>query len=326
MKLSGLSKTKHRRFWLLLLMFGLIAIAAAVFLLVGLQATQVVKDELPKLQPSPSPTAPPGTFSFTRLVGQTLDPATAEPYVQNIPGVHGLGLFDNTLYVSSWKDRAVYKVDLATGQRKRLADELDGAHDMALDDDGKLVTPLYGEDRVVKIDPKTGRVSELAREALSGPNGIAKARGGGFYVTNAKSGTVVKISSDGQQVDTIATGLKEPAGIISDPDNILYVAQYADPVNSVIQVFDNGQIRPLITGLTNAETLLRDEERNLIVGHVVDGHAALSLFKRGGTTTQLLLQTDYPGPMVGPVTDEQYLYFESAGQSTVYRIALPQVQ
>lgn len=327
MKLPGKKKTTHRA-----LLFGLtlalIAGAAGLFLLIGLQTSKVAKDELTKLNPTPTPTAgfPNTKFSFAGLVGRTLDPATIEPYLKNTPGVHGLGVFDNALYVSSWSDRAVYKVDLATGQRKRLADELDGAHDMVLDGDGKIVTPLFNEDRVVRIDPKNGRVSELTDEGLSGPNGIAKARDGGFYVSNAKSGTVVKISSDGGQVDTVASGLKEPAGIVSDTDNILYVAQYGDPVNSVIQILDNGQVRPLITGLTNAETLLRDDERNLIVGHVANGRTALSLFKRGGTTVQPLLTTGNPGPMVGPATDRKYLYFESAGQSTVYRIPLPQVQ
>ncbi len=322
MKLPGKPKTTHRVL-LFLLTVALIAGAAGLFLLIGIQTSQVAKRELTKLSPTPSPTtgflnAP---FSFENLAGKTLDPADTEAFVKGIPGVHGLGAFDGSLYVSSWADRAIYKIDLATGQRRQLADELNGAHDMVLDN-GQIVTPLYNENRVVKVDPKTGRVSELAR-GFSGPNGIAKARDGGFYISNAKGGTVVKVSKDGKGVRTIASGLKEPAGIISDPDNILYVAQYADPVNSVVQIFDNGEIRPLVSGLTGAESLLRDDRRNLIIGHVQDGHAALSFFKRGGTAAQPLLLTGNPGPMVGPVTDKKYLYFESAGGSTVYRIRLP---
>lgn len=321
-----MSAKKHtkRHFWLLTFLIGLIAVAAGLFLLIGVTTIKVAEHELSRTNRSPNPTTGfhNATFSFGNLAGRTLNPAGISVAAGGISGVHGLGVFDGALYVSSWTDRAVYKIDLATGQQRQLADELNGAHDMALDDTGRIVTPLFGEDRVVRIDPKSGRVSELAR-GFSGPNGIAKARDGGFYISNAKAGTVVKVSKDGKSIRTIATGLKEPAGIISDPDNILYVAQYGDPVNSVVQVWDNGQVKPLVTGLTGAETLLRDDERNLIIGYVANGRAALSFFKRGGTAVQPLLTTDQPGPMVGPVTDRKYLYFESAGGSTVYRIRLP---
>lgn len=299
----------------------LIAAGAALFFLVGVATSKVAKNEITKLGPTPTAVPTAKRFSFGQLKTEQIDPSKIKPFVTGIGGLHGLGLFNGNLYVSSWAEKKIYKVDIATGQRKLLADELNGAHDMVQDGDGSIVTPLFNENRVVKINSQTGQVKTVAT-GFDGPNGIAKARSGGYYISNAKSGTVSKINPDGT-VHQVAANLKEPAGIISDPDNILYVAQFADPINSVIQVFDNGKVQPLVGGMTNAETLLRDEERNVIVGDVVNGKAAMSYYPRGGTTARTVLVTELPGPMVGPVTDGTYLYFESAGGDTVYRVPLP---
>jgi hypothetical protein len=309
---------RKRRVTLIGLMIILIGLAAGLFLLIGVRASQVANQELARRRPAPTHTAAPGQLSFAKLVGARLNAGDVSPYVTGIDGVHGLGAFQ-TLFVSSWSERKIYRVDLDTGQKKPLADELGGAHDMIQDGDGSLVTPLYGEDRLVRINTKTGQVTQIAA-GLAGPNGIAKARDGGYYVSNAKAGTVVKISRDGKQTRQVATGLKEPAGVLADNDNVLVVAQFADPSNAVIQVKDNGQVQTLASGLEHAESLVRDDERNIIIGHTVAGKAAMSLLPRG-KPIQLLLSTNLPGPMVGPVTEGRYLYFESAGGSTVYRIA-----
>lgn len=302
-------------------MILLIAAGAGLFVLIGVSTSKVAKNELEKLQPTPSPAQTPKKFSFGQLKTAQLDPATVEPFVTGIDGLHGVGFFNGTLYVSSWTEQKVYKIDVKNGHRKLLADELDGAHDMVFDRDGSLVTPLFNENRVVRINTKTGQVKTVAN-GFDGPNGIARARDGGFYISSAKSGILSKINPDGG-VFTVVGNLKEPAGIISDTDNILYVAQFADPSNSVVQVFDNGQVRPLVGGLTNAETLLRDDERNVIIGDVIGGRAAMSYFPRGGTAARTILTTNLPGSMVGPVTDGTYLYFETAGGNTVYRVPLP---
>lgn len=311
----------NKKIWLSLAMVAVIAIGAGLFALIGVNASRLATQELEKYEPSPSPTMAAQKLSFAALRTQSLNPGQIEPFVTGIDGVHGLGFNNGTLYVSSWSERKLYKVDVASKQRKLLADELDGAHDMVFPGDGTLVTPLFNDGRVVRVNTTTGQVKTLAK-GLDGPNGIARARDGGFYISNAKGGTVTKLNQDGA-LTTVAQGLREPAGIISDTDNILYIAQFADTAQSVIQLLDNGQIRPLVGGLTNAETLLRDDERNVIIGHVVDGKAAMSFFPRGGTEARTILVTSLPGPMVGPVTDGKYLYFESAGDDTVYRVPLP---
>lgn len=307
------------------LLLLLILAAAGAFFAIGTMVSPQAQKELDRLVATPKvkPTISAGKISFAGLYQKTLDPKSIETVSDTVPEPHGLGFVGGALYASSWGDQSIFRIDPATGERKRLADELKGAHDMVGDAEGNLVVTLFKEDRVVKIDTESGKVKQLAG-GLSGPNGIARTRDGQYYVTNAKDGTLVKISEQGE-VKRIAGGLKEPAGVVVDNDNIVRVAQFADPVNSVIQIQDNGTVQPLLKGLTNAESLRYDESKNLIISHAVNGKAAFSIFFARAEQPQLFLQTDLPGPAVGPVTDGRFLYFESAdsSQASVYRIALP---
>lgn len=305
----------------------LVAVIAAAMLLFffGQGVLPGTKKAVNKLLPEPAPTASPSpkVAAFAPLRNTPLDPAKIEPFVTGIKEPHGLGVIGNELFVSSWGDKAIYRVNLQTGERRLLADELDGAHDMVESPDGELVTPLFRDGRVVKVRLDDGRVTTLARD-LDGPNGIVRARNGGYYVTNAKDGTLVKVDEDGK-VSKVADGLREPAGVVVDNDNIIRLAQFDDPPNSVLQIQDNGNRSTLISGLQNAESLAVDYGKNLIIGHTADGKVAFDIFFTRSEAPQRILTTTLPGPAVGPVTDGTYLYFESAapGQGTVYRIPLP---
>lgn len=307
---------------LLALIAALLVLAAGIFFLVGTTATKVATEELPKLLPATASPSPRAKLSFANLIDTPLDPKKIETVAKDVSEPHGLAVFDGVLYASSWGDKQLYRIDLASGQRKSLADELPGVHDMVQDPEGRIIAADYKAGRVVRIERMSGKANTLA-EGLKGPNGIARARAGGYFVTEAGGGRVVRLSPEGR-VQTVKDKLSEPAGILSNNDNILLVAQYADTNNAVIQILDNGTTSTVVRGLANAETLLRDDENNVIIGHQVNGKAALSIFPRGQEVRPLLV-TDLPGPMVGPVTDGKYLYFESAapGQTQVYRIALP---
>lgn len=318
------TKRKSRKRLLLLSLMALLIIAAAgIFFAVGAVLTPTIQKETAKLGPSPTPSADTAKLSFAKLIGAPLNPLNLTPFVRDIPQPHGLGLFGGNLFVSSWGENKLFRVDLTTGEKRLLADEVSGAHDMTTDQRDRIVTPLYKANRVVRINQKSGQVTPLAA-GLGGPSGIVKSRDGAYYVTNTKAGTVVKINEIGQ-VRIIAGGLKEPSGIVVDNDNIIRVGQYADPENSVIQVFDNGKVSTVVHGLTHVETLIYDDHKNLLISHSIGGKGALSLFSARGELHQVLL-TDLPAPLVGPVTDGKYFYLESAAadQTTIYRIALPE--
>ncbi|MDP4000046.1 MAG: hypothetical protein Q8Q11_01280 [bacterium] len=310
--------SRKSRFLIGALMSILIVLGAVLFFVIGTTATQVVEDTVPK----PTSTPRPLTVFFGMLTADSLDPGDLRK-VADFVQPHGLGIFDGTLYVSDWGEDKLYAVDPETGDKRLLADELGGAHDMVLDADGWIVTPLYKENRVVRVNRHSGAVEELAT-GFAGPNGIARSRSGNYYVTNNKDGTVVKLSSDGKRKQTIARGLKEPAGVVVDNDNIVRVAQYADPRNPVVQIFDNGKRSTVTKDLSLTESLLYDERKNLLIGHGVSGLGTVTMFTARGKVVRVLA-TSLPAPLVGPVTDGDYLYLQSAaeGQTAVYRIKLP---
>jgi sugar lactone lactonase YvrE len=314
MALSGKAR------WLLAALMILLIVAGAVlFFVIGTTATRVFEDNLPK----PTPTLRPLRVYFGNLTANSLDAGNLRK-VADFVEPHGLGIFDGTLYVSDWGEDKLYAVDPTTGNKRLLADELGGAHDMVLDADGWIVTPLYKEDRVVRVNRQSGAVEELAT-GFSGPNGIAKARSGNYYISNNKDGTVVKLSPDGKQKRVIARGLKQPAGVVVDNDNIVRVAQYADPNNPVVQIFDDGKQSTIVKDdLPLAESLLYDERKNLLISHGAAGQGTISMFTARGSVVRILT-TNLPPPVVGPVTDGTYLYLESAakGRTGVYRIKLP---
>lgn len=296
----------------------LIAAGAVLFFVIGTTATKVVEDSVPK----PTPTPRPLDVFFGDLTANSLDAGNLRK-VADFVQPHGLGIFGGTLYVSDWGEDKLYAVDPETGDKRLLADELGGAHDMVLDGEGWIVTPLYKEDRIVRVNRESGAVEELA-DGFAGPGGIATNRGGDYYISNNKDGTVVKLSKDGKRKETVARDLKEPAGIVVDNDNIVRVAQYGDSRASVVQIFDNGERSTVIRDLPNAESLLYDERKNLLIGHGLAGRGTVTMFTARGKTVRVLATT-LPVPLVGPVTDGEYLYLQSAadGQRGVYRIKLP---
>jgi hypothetical protein len=307
------------------LLLGAVITCAVLLFFFGQDVFPGTRKAVDTLLPDDRPTATPSSkvAVFAPLRAADLDPAKIQPFVTGLKEPHGLGIVGNELFVSSWGDRAIYRVNLESGERKLLADELDGAHDMVQSPDGELVVPLFRDGRVVKIRLDDGRVSTLAR-GLDGPNGITRARTGGYYVTNATGGTLVKIDDDGK-VHELASSLKEPAGIVVDNDNIIRLAQFSDPANALIQIQDNGHRATLGSGLTDAESLVVDAGKNLIIGHTDGGKIAFDVYFTRSEAPRRILTTTLPGPAVGPVTDGTYLYFESAapGQSTVYRVPLP---
>lgn len=303
---------------------GLLAVLAGVvlFLMADAEDNRVAAPSLTNRTPSANPTASAVKVSFSTLLTVPLDPKTIMPVKGEFDLPHGLTFFGGSLYVSDWNTNRIYKVNPNNGGRTTFAEEVAGAHDMVLDEAGNLIVPLFKTDRLVRIDARSGEVTQIAA-GLDGPNGIAKSPGGGWYVSNNNNGTVTLVSAEGVPT-RIASGLKEPAGIAIAKNGRILVAQYGDPVNSVVQIADNGSVVPVVSSLTNAESLLYDGEGNLLIGHVVEGRGAISVFTANGVTKQVL-QTALPGPFIGPVSDGQSLYFESAatGQRRVYRIPLP---
>lgn len=256
--------------------------------------------------------------SFAVLQDRPLAQADLRPVITDIADPHVLSVYDDVLYVASWQEKKLYRIDLKTNQRKLLTDELDSIRGIAATKDGRLLATVFNENRVVSIDIKTGKVKTLATD-LEGPSGIVPARDGAFYVLSQTSGKMVKLKLDGTY-EGVADGLQEPVGVLADNDNVVTVTQSADPAQAITVIADNGKKTVPIRDIPKAEAILRDDERNTLITAQINGKGVLIAWPRGKEAKPLLL-SELPA-LAGLATDGKALFTASPERNEVYRIEL----
>ena len=263
--------------------------------------------ETATLTPSPRPTRtePADAPQPTRRPEPTRAPQIGDMEVvySGIQRPHGIGVAGDTLYVSSEVDRGLYRI--ADGVLELVA-RANFPHDMIATLDGALITPVFLEDRVVRID-EDGTLTELAT-GMSGPNGIAEDGDGSYYVSNYFAGTVVLIGDDAPP-QTIATRLDGPAGVAYGRDsNTLYVAEYLGNRIAVIRGDERDHIA--LSGLVNIESLFVNSDGQLLATAERNGRGVVVEVSEDGGY-EVLVSTDLPGPLVGHFTRDGYVYLVS---------------
>ncbi len=277
---------------------------------------------LPTLTSAPLPTSTPTTApspsatafviaALTRTAEPTrtlFNTATAAPpaiqlIYHGIKRPHGLAVAGDTLYVSSETDKGIYAI--REGRITRFL-PLNFPHDIIVNADDSLITPVFMENRVVKIS-KEGSITELAK-GLAGPNGIARSRAGDIYVSNYRDGSVVKFREEDARLQTVATGLSGPAGLAYDDANrALYVAQYLG--NSIVKLTDTGKVNIQPTGLGHFESLSLGANGNLKATAVSRGVGVVVNVRDSGEFA-IVITTDLPDPLVAHFADG-FMFFES---------------
>lgn len=257
-------------------------------------------------------------ISFAALFERPLAQADLRPVIQDINDPHVLGVYDDVLYVASWRDKKVYRIDLKTNQKRLLTDELDTIRGIAATKDGRLLATVFNENRVVSIEIKTGKIKTLATD-LQGPSGIVPSRDGDFYVVTQNGGSLVKLKLDGTY-SQVAEGLSEPVGVIADNDNIVTVTQAGDASQAITVIADNGKKSVPIKDIPKAGSLLRDDERNTIITAQINGKGILIAWPRG-REAKPLLQSEVPA-LAGLASDGKALFTASPDRNEVYRIEL----
>jgi DNA-binding beta-propeller fold protein YncE len=139
----------------------------------------------------------------------------------------------------------------------QLRTRLEAINSLTLDSAGNLIACEFTEDRVRKVDPRSGTVSNLAgghRLAFSGdgglaidaglrsPNFVIADRGNNIYISDAgnyrirrvdaKTGIISTVAGSGKRDSSgdggpaLAAGLEYPNSIAIDRDGNLFIAQY----------------------------------------------------------------------------------------------------
>jgi sugar lactone lactonase YvrE len=164
-----------------------------------------------------------------------------------------------------------------------------GAGGLSLDEEGFIYASHFGQgvgiaidgDRVLKIDPVTGR-SEIFARGFNGATGSDFDSQGNFYQASFSNNTLYKITVDGIMT-TIATkknGLKLPVGVVVDKNDNVFVNNCGG--GNIIKISSSGM----------AETYAQSTLLNCANGITIDDETGILYVANFSDSNVLEVATD----------------------------------
>jgi len=126
--------------------------------------------------------------------------------------------------LSSWFTGTVQVIDRKTGKTREMMHGFKAPHDAVRLGDGSLLVNELGTGSLVRVSGEHGADRMPILGGLSGPVGLVAASKDEVYLTEAFSGQVSKVESNGDRT-IIAHDLKMPEGIALAPNGRLIVAE-----------------------------------------------------------------------------------------------------
>jgi sugar lactone lactonase YvrE len=126
--------------------------------------------------------------------------------------------------LSSWFTGTVQVIDRKTGKTKEMMHGFQAPHDAVRLGDGSLLVNELGTGSLLRVSGEHGENRTPILGGLAGPVGLVAASKDVVYLTEAFSGQVSKVESNGDRT-IIAHGLKMPEGIALAPNGRLIVAE-----------------------------------------------------------------------------------------------------
>jgi outer membrane protein assembly factor BamB len=124
--------------------------------------------------------------------------------------------------LSSWFTGTVQVIDRKTGATREMMHDFKAPHDAIRLGDGSFLVNELGTKSLVRVTGDHVRTPIIGN--IEGPVGMVAASNSAVYVTEAFSGQVSKIETNGYRT-VIAGGLKMPEGIALMPDGKIVVAE-----------------------------------------------------------------------------------------------------
>ena len=147
-----------------------------------------------------------GTGSLVLVSGE--DGEDRELVREGIPGIAALrpGTEDDKVYVTDVLEGQLLEVDIDNGKTRVIAKGLDQPEGFDIAADGSIILAEVGRQRLVRIDPESGEISEIARNLAIGlpavdntpaayiQTGVAVSRAGNIYVSSDLNTALYKIT------------------------------------------------------------------------------------------------------------------------------------
>jgi streptogramin lyase len=126
--------------------------------------------------------------------------------------------------LSSWFTGTVQVIDRKTGKTREMMHGFKAPHDAIRLDDGSILVNELGSKSLIRAGGEHGKDRSVLIGDLEGPVGLVGGSSGEVFVTEAFSGQVSTVKSNGEKT-VIARDLKMPEGIALAPDGKLIVAE-----------------------------------------------------------------------------------------------------
>jgi sugar lactone lactonase YvrE len=130
---------------------------------------------------------------------------------------------DNVI-LSSWFTGTVQVIDRKSGKTIEMLHDFKAPHDAVKLDDGSLLVNELGSKSLLRVNGEHGKDRMSILGELGGPVGLVAGPDSTVYLTEAFTGQVSKIETNGEKT-IIAKDLKMPEGIALAPDGKLIVAE-----------------------------------------------------------------------------------------------------
>ena len=169
---------------------------------------------------------------FAELGRYTVGPGSPEKRPDRI-ALAGIVLRDGRLYVGDFVRGVILDVDSATGE---VARTIPLENPVALAADASGLYAVAGN-RLVRIDPATGKSVVIAASLEGQPTGLAVGGDGRFFISDADAHVVRILDAKGKQVAMVGKPggitkgaydplkLHHPAGLVVSPDGHLWVTE-----------------------------------------------------------------------------------------------------
>ena len=233
----------------------------------------------PSLTPALTPASQPALLSSPT--------ASAQPIVYRGLSILAAGLSapddlllaaDGSIYFSDIGDGTLRQLGL-DGQVKVFASGLDEPEGIVQLPGGDLVVAEQGKNRLVRVDPLTGRITTFVdlpkRTGNPGVDGIALEDAGGspqILVPDSPNGRLLRASLDGAQVQTIAGGFLRPTGAFPEASGDILVAD--EDAGEIIRLKANGS-RQVLARLPLADDVIEDPAGNIFAISISAGQVYL---------------------------------------------------
>jgi DNA-binding beta-propeller fold protein YncE len=141
----------------------------------------------------------------------------------------------------------VFSLMHGAGPARRLARtaRIQGAHGIAATPGGALLVSDTNHDRILRIDPSTGRIAVLAR--VADPRGVAVAADGTVYVVAAGSRRVLHLDAHGSAIGYVGARFGDPYDLALGADGSVYVVDTA-AIGSVKRIAPGGKTTVIAAG------------------------------------------------------------------------------